>query len=146
LAEPAAGLDSTRFVLSDTLEIVARRDPLAGLPSDLSRYRYAATPGNPASGPVPVATLLQPRYVERSRFSCVLHGADLGAGAASAIGGAGLVSGLWRGKTAGYLMGAGAVLGALWGGTAGANNPGFRIRATVGETDPETGRHRDRSE
>jgi hypothetical protein len=71
-----------------------------------------------------------------------MHGADLGAGTASALGGLGLVSGVWGEKTTGYLMGAGAILGAIWGGTAGADNSGFRMRVGVDASDPAASRHR----
>jgi hypothetical protein len=136
------GGDSSQFVQGDTIEIVARRELLPRERSDLSRYRFLAHPDFRARHPVPVSLLLRPRTIELSRFSCAMHGADLGAGTASALGGLGLVSGVWGEKTTGYLMGAGAILGAIWGGTAGADNSGFRMRVGVDASDPAASRHR----
>ena len=134
--------DSSRFVLGDTIEIVARRELLPCARSDLSRYSFLAHPDLRARHRIPVSLLLQTRTIELSRFSCAIHGADLGATTASAFGGLGLVSGVWGGKTTGYLMGAGAILGAILGGTAGADNSGFRMRVGVDASDPAASRHR----
>jgi hypothetical protein len=139
--EEIAG-DSSRFVVADTIEIVARRELLLSGRSDLSRYSYLAHSDLRAWHPVPVSLLLRPRTIELSRFSCAIRGADLGATSASALGGLGLVSGVWGGKTTGYLMGAGAILGAIWGGTAGANASGFQMRVGVDASDPAASRHR----
>ena len=134
--------DSSRFVVADTIEIVARRELLPSGRSDLSRYSFLAHSDLRAPHPVPVSLLLRPRTIELSRFSCAIHGADLGASSASALGGLGLVSGVWGEKTTGYLMGAGAILGAIWGGTTGANGSGFRMRFAVDASDPAASRHR----
>jgi hypothetical protein len=72
----------------------------------------------------------------------VAFGADRGAGTAASLAGLGLVTGLWQEKTAGWLIGAGAVLGAIWGGIAGAEDPGLRIRVQAGPRDPEADRRR----
>ena len=69
-----------------------------------------------------------------SRASCALQGAGLGTGTASSLAGLGLVTGLWGQKTAGYLMGAGAVLGALWGGTIGSESSALRIRVGLDDS------------
>ena len=78
-------------------------------------------------GSLLLTTMLRPRTYERTRVARIIYGADRMAGTTAALSGIGMVSGLWGEKTAGYLMGAGAVLGALWGGTLGANDPGIRI-------------------
>lgn len=139
------------FAPGDTIEIVARRRLL---PPGLSSVAGSRLPEHAPLGvqrPVPTSLFLRPRQVEMSRFACLIYGADMGAGTASALGGIGLVSGLCGEKTAGYLIGAGAVLGALWGGTAGADDPRFRIRIGAGPSDadphaltPEERERRDR--
>lgn len=146
-----------RHAVRDTIEIVARRglyfplDRIGGIaPPDLrpteqsilSRRPYVAYSDFRVRRPVPVSLVLKPRVIELSRFSCALYGADLGAGAASTLGGIGLVSGLCKERTAGYLMGAGALLGAIWGGTAGAEDSRFRIRVGVEDNDPAARRDR----
>ena len=141
-ATTGAGADARRFALADTIEIVARRELLPRDRSDLARYPFLMHPDFRARRPVSVAVLLRPRTIELTRFSCLIHGADLGAGTASALGGLGLVSGVWGDKTAGYFIGAGAILGAIWGGTAGANDSGFRMRVGVDASDPTASRHR----
>ena len=133
------GRDPYRFASGDTVDVVARRGISSGRPSALSRYQYALRPDSRYRRPVPVSLLLRPKTIELSRFACAIYGADLGAGTASALGGVGLVSGLWGEKTTGYLMGAGAILGALWGGTAGASEDRFRIRIGVDPADPGAG-------
>lgn len=142
------------FVVGDTLEIVARRtpplgsgisyggparDPLAALRTGAVDDPLATRPATEAR-PSTLSLLARPRpiFVEPTKFSRLVLGADLGAGMVSSVAGAGLVTGLWGEKTAGYLMGAGAVLGALWGGTIGSDNSALRIR--VGG-DPQTPRH-----
>jgi hypothetical protein len=144
IASDTAGIgsDSVRFVSGDTIEIVARRARLSLDRAVLSRYPYLRYSDVPVRRPVPVSLLMRPRTIELSRFASVIYGADLGAGTASSLGGLGLVTGMWGGKTTGYLMGAGAILGAIWGGTAKSNDSGFRIRAAVDPTDPAESRRR----
>jgi hypothetical protein len=143
-AAPAAadtagiGADSVRFVSGDTIEIVARRGRLSLDRSMLSYLRYSDVP---VRRPVPVSLLMRPRTIELSRFASVIYGADLGAGTASTLGGLGLVTGMWGGKTTGYLMGAGALLGAIWGGTSKPAGSGIRIRAAVDPSNPTESRH-----
>jgi hypothetical protein len=60
-----------------------------------------------------------PQTVQLSPFASTLHGADRGAYMGLAIGYLGNLAGLWPEKTAWYLMGAGAALGAGWGAAAG---------------------------
>lgn len=124
-----------RFTLADTIEIVARRwTPIALVP-DLPRPWLGATPESKYQPALLLRTMTRPRTYERTRFARVILGADRLAGSAAALGGLGLVGGLWGERTAGYLMGAGAVLGALWGGTIGADDPGLRIGV---QTEPRT--------
>jgi hypothetical protein len=124
-----------RFVFADTIEIIGRRPA--------SAVRFSTLPAAPLQ-PLPdpkyqpgllLTTITRPHTYERSPFARVVFGADRMAGTAAALGGIGLVGGLWGERTAGYLMGAGAVLGALWGGTLGANDPGLRIGV---EAEPRT--------
>ncbi len=142
LRRPAArelGRNLYDFAPGDTIEIVARRELRPG-PARIGAAVPATFTTTELRRPVSPERLLQPRTVALSRFACAIYGADLGAGAASALGGLGLVSGLMGEKSAAWLMGVGAVAGALWGGTAGANDSGFRIR--VEAPDPDRGADR----
>jgi hypothetical protein len=76
----------------------------------------------------PPGLTLAPKEVDLSRFACTMYGADRGAYLALGLGYLGSLSGVWDDRTALVLMGAGAALGAIWGGTAGADDPAFRIR------------------
>lgn len=140
-ATSTAGSDSSRFASGDTVEIVAHRYRLSLDQSDLSRLPFQLKPDFRFRRPVPISRVLRPRPVELTRFSCAIHGADLGAGTASSLGGLGLVTGLWGEKTTGYLMGAGAILGAIWGGTAGANDSRFRVRVGGDTSGPPASGH-----
>jgi hypothetical protein len=138
------------LIVGDTLEIVARRtlplgcdgwsfappkDPLAALRTCTVHDPLAQRLGEQVR-PAAVSLLAAPRpsTAEPTRFSRLVLGADLGAGMASSVAGAGLVTGLWGEKTAGYLMGAGAVLGALWGETIGSDNSALRIRVGMDDS------------
>ena len=116
-----------RFALTDTLEIIGRRGtPPANWAASLTGSPVPAS--EPAlHGSLLRTAMLRPRIYERSRAARVIYGADRMAGASAALGGLGLVSGLCSERTAGYLIGAGAVLGALWGGTLGSDNASIRI-------------------
>jgi len=128
-----------QFVSGDTVEIVARRVYLSLDRPGLSRYPFRTYTDFRARRPVPLSVLMQPKSIEPTRFARVIYGADLGASAASSLGGVGMVAGLWGGRTAGYLMGAGAVLGAIFGRNAAANEYGLRIRAEAdGGSSPST--------
>lgn len=131
-----AGRDSSQFTSGDTVEIVARRPRLSLDPSVISRSPYLVNPDYRVRRPVPISVVLRPKTIELSRFSCLIHGADLGAGTASTIGGLGLLTGLWGEEATVGLMSAGAILGAIWGGTAGADDSNFRIRVGVDASDP----------
>lgn len=120
------------FQMSDTIEVVARRGLVAGFRISRTGSRVLGHPDLASPRPVSVALLMKPRTMELSRFACAIYGADQAAGTAAALGGAGLVAGVWGEKTTGYLMGAGAILGAIWGGTAGADDSRFRIRVEAG--------------
>ncbi len=128
------------FQRGDTIEIVARRGLIPGFRMSRTGSRVLPHPDFASPRPVSVALLMRPRTMELSRFACAIYGADQAAGTAAALGGAGLVAGVWGEKTTGYLMGAGAILGAIWGGTAGAGDSKFRIRVEAGpprtELDP----------
>jgi hypothetical protein len=136
-----------RCAVADTVEIVAKRERPAPAPSLLAPpppllsynfYRERV--------PVPVGVLLRPHTYERTRFACAVQGADLGACLATNVSSLGLVTGLWGEKTAAYMMGAGAVLGAIWGGTTTANRTGISIGARLDDQHADIERHRSRPE
>ena len=150
------------FGVGDTVEIVARRipplgsggfyfapakDPLAALRTSTVHHPMAASLDSqerPAA--VPLLAIPPPSTVEPSRFSRLVLGADLGAGTVSSVAGLGLVTGLWGQKMAGYLMGAGAILGALWGGTIGADNPALHIRVGLDDREARWDRYKPQPE
>ena len=115
------------FELPDTIMVEARRygygTRQVELLYDTLRPSLADSLRLPAS---PFA--LRPRTMELSRFGCAMYGADLGAATALNLGGLGSLLGWWSEETAFYMMGAGAALGAIWGGTLGNENSKFRIR------------------
>jgi len=125
--EIGIGLPTRSFESADTIEIVALRAgpriPRLGLAS-------------PANGTLPPSgfhrgvaffAMTHVRTMERPRLARAILGAGTGAGAAGSLNGIGLVSGLWKDRTARYLMGAGTILGAIWGGTLGSDNSMIRI-------------------
>jgi hypothetical protein len=115
----------------DTLRVTARLAPWNRRPVGL----LALPPQGPGSetGPLAAPRLPGPRLhtVRLSRFATTAYGADRGANAGLFLGGIGNLIGAWDEKTAFYLMGAGAALGAIWGGTAGADDPAFNVRVTA---------------
>ena len=118
----------SEVVLADTIWVVARAAPWDGCRFTLLSLRPASRGFD--SEPLLSPYLSGPRLqtVRLSRFACTAYGADRGANAGLFLGGLGNLTGLWDEKTAFYLMGAGAALGALWGGSAGAEDPAFRVR------------------
>jgi hypothetical protein len=126
----AGAADSLRFAAGDTIEIVARRFRPLSPTWSLPLPGYLTTP-RPAPDyrrhTLAFTALTRPRIYERPRAIRALYGADQVAGTAAALGGLGMVGGLWGEKTAAYMMGAGAILGALWGGTIGADDPRLRF-------------------
>ncbi len=131
------GCNPTVFSLGDTLEIVARRRFLLSAGKTVPLGLLTAAPDTALRRSHALQMMLQPSVHERSAIGRVVFGAGKLAGTGAALGGAGMVCGLWGEKTAGCLMGAGAVLGALWGGTIGSDNPGLRFGVEV-EWDPGT--------
>jgi hypothetical protein len=77
---------------------------------------------------VPYALPSRPRLVEATRYESTILWADRGAFAGLAAGFLGEWLGLFDEEAALAVIGAGAAIGALWGGTAGYDDPGFRIR------------------
>jgi hypothetical protein len=135
----ALGRPTLRFTVADTIEIVAHRN---GPPRPLAMSALGAIPSTPTMQERrqrAFSFMTHVRTFERPRFSRAIVGAGQLAGTASALSGLGLVGGLWGDKTAGYLMGAGAVLGALWGATLGADAPGIRLGVDPGPAGPEPG-------
>jgi hypothetical protein len=126
------------FVSGDTIEIVAHRFKGLGRARSQPAPSSYLEPATPQDHRAPAfSAMTHFRTIELPLASRVIFGADRMAGTAAALGGLGLVGGLWDGKTAGYLMGAGAVLGALWGGTLGADNPAIRIGVDPNSAGPE---------
>jgi hypothetical protein len=126
---------------------------VAGAPADTSRFvrlggLYRLDPGKPFSTgerpwlrtggvsafvvpleyPAPTRLLLRPRRVELNRFQAAMYGLDRGAAMAFNAGAAGSMLGFWDEDTALRMTGLGAVLGAMWGGIFGADDPEFRAR------------------
>ncbi len=122
----------------DTVRVEAHRSAPAGPGGRRSLTRRDVKLIFPGLGPpAPAAGSLAPRTggllpppatVRLSRFGTAAYGADRGANAGLWLGGLGHILGLWSEEDALRMTAAGAVLGALWGGTAGAADDGFRIR------------------
>jgi hypothetical protein len=123
----------------DTVRVEASRSGAGapgapGTPSLTRRQVKLLFPGlGPSSAaasltPPPGRLLAPPVAVRLTRFGCAAYGADRGASTALWIGGVGHMLGFLSEKDALRLTAAGAVLGALWGGTAGAEDTGFRVR------------------
>jgi hypothetical protein len=68
------------------------------------------------------------RRVKLSRFQCGLQGAGVGTKLGMIAGAMGMMMGDWDESTGWYIAGAAAVLGALWGGTVKADDPGWNIQ------------------
>jgi hypothetical protein len=109
----------------DTVQIVAYRPRLFRL--NRSTSQGARTDSAAAERSLAFSAMSHFQTHERPRISRVVFGAGQMAGRAGALSGVGLVGGLWGEKTAGYLIGAGAVLGAILGGTVGADDPSISI-------------------
>ncbi len=124
--EATLGRPLHAVTIRDTLEIVARRRVTWLSTTALAALACSTDGANPQRSFL-LATMLRPRFRERTPFARVVMGADRLAAAGGAIGGLGMVGGLWGEKTTGILMGAGAVLGAVWGGTLGADDPDLRL-------------------
>lgn len=73
------------------------------------------------------------RY-ELSKAQCALYGADSGVTLGLIAGALGMSAGLWDERTAWYIAGAAAVLGALRGASM-ADEPAFRVRLRWDDTD-----------
>jgi len=74
------------------------------------------------------------RY-ELSRLQCAMSGAEMGFQYGLFAGAAGLASGAWDERTGWYIAGAAALAGAIFGGTAKADDPGFRVRLRWDDSD-----------
>jgi hypothetical protein len=76
------------------------------------------------------------KEVEVNRFEAGLMGADRGAFAGAALGFLGTQTGVMSDRTSWLLMGAGAALGALWGGLQPAEERRFHIRVEPARWEP----------
>ncbi len=125
----------------DTVRVEARRSAPAGPAGEEGRRSLTRRDVKlifPGLGPAPSAAdslaprtdrlLPPPATVRLSRFGTAAYGADRGANAGLWLGGLGHILGFWSEADALRMTAAGAVLGAFWGGTAGAADDGFRIR------------------
>jgi hypothetical protein len=65
---------------------------------------------------------------ELSHYECVLGGADMGMTFGLIAGAAGMSTGAWDERTAWYVAGAAAALGAIFGSKVLSNDPQFRVR------------------
>ncbi len=74
--------------------------------------------------------------IELTRFGRIVYGADAGAFRGLSVGHSGSWCGLWEERNAWYLMGAGAALGAIWGGVSTGKNSRVQIRATASPPEP----------
>jgi len=70
------------------------------------------------------------RRTELSRMGTAMRGAEMAASVALFMGAIGNTTGWFSEDVTWMMMGASALGGALWGGTAGYENPNFRIRYT----------------
>ncbi|MCA9753957.1 MAG: hypothetical protein KC591_17290 [Gemmatimonadetes bacterium] len=94
----------------------------AATPGSLRFTLYASPPGRPS---LEVAGGAYEK-IEVSRLRTTLRGASAGLTSAAFLGAVSTTYGLWDDRTNWWLAGGAAALGALWGGTRGYENPGFR--------------------
>ncbi|MEZ5063489.1 MAG: hypothetical protein R3B81_02090 [bacterium] len=131
----AAGVDSTASLGDSTA--APEPDPWTGgslRVSPLTFVDRASAPGSLrftlyASPPTrPSLDVAGPAYekIEVSRLRTTLRGASAGLTSAAFLGAVSTTYGLWDDRTNWWLAGGAAALGALWGGTRGYENPGFR--------------------
>ncbi len=73
------------------------------------------------------------RTYELSRLGCALKGAETGATLGMFLGAVGNTTGMWNERSSWFLVGATTALGAILGGTSGAENPAWRIQITHDE-------------
>jgi hypothetical protein len=135
----AAGqLDIPVFDVPDTVVVEARRQwmprPQVSLLYESLRPSLR-TPGllkvpNSASFPT------SPPTIELTRLGRIAYGADAAGFAGLSVGALGSWCGLWEERKAWYLMGAGAALGAIWGGVSTGKNSRVQIRATASPPAP----------
>jgi hypothetical protein len=130
------GRPDLTFASGDTIEIVGHRLDLLGRTWKLPPPAYLQEPLLPGPRPLASFILAHPRTFEQPHYARVILGAGRFAGGAAALSGFGLVGGLWGQKTAGTILGAGAILGALWGGTWGSENSSIRIGVEPGSYPP----------
>lgn len=74
------------------------------------------------------------RRYELSRIDCALQGGEIGATMGLFLGAVGTTTGIWDESSSWYLLGAMTAIGAILGGTIGADEPQWRVRY---QWDPE---------
>jgi hypothetical protein len=79
----------------------------------------------------------QLKKYELSRLQCAFRGADMGANYGLFLGALGSTAGLWDEKSSFFIMGAMSLLGAIFGGTIGADDPGWSVRVEWEPVYPE---------
>jgi len=90
----------------------------------------AASPSPNASLTAVANQLCGFRTYELSRLGCALKGAETGATLGLFVGALGNTTNMWNERSSWFLVGAATALGAILGGTAGADDPGWRIYIT----------------
>ena len=71
------------------------------------------------------------RTYELTRMGCALKGAEAGATLGLFVGALGNTTGMWNERNSWFLVGAATALGAILGGTAGADSPKWRVHVTI---------------
>ena len=140
-AQPLLKTDKLELRLQNLLYTEAKR-PAGEIPSgrrveDVSLQNYfhenAAGSHYDAVLSVTANRLCGFRTYELSRVGCALKGAETGATMGLFIGALGNTTGLWNERSSWFLVGATTALGAILGGTLGAENHAWRIQITHDE-------------
>jgi hypothetical protein len=97
-----------------------------GLSEYLLKKRFARTSTHPhpkAFLSLTAGRLCGIRRYELSRLDCALQGSEMGVTLGLFLGAVGNTTGAWNERSSWYLVGAMTALGAILGGTAGADDP-----------------------
>jgi len=118
----ATSVDLSRGLRLGGLRFAAPSDPRLAVPN--LRLSFSA----PAHRSPGLRSLLDsgPRHVELSRTESTLKGVHLAASSAALLGAVSTSYDLWDEKKTWWMVGGAAALGALYGGTKGWEDPGWR--------------------
>ena len=134
----APQLDIPVFDAPDTVVVEARRQWMPR--PQVSLLYESLRPSLGTRGllkvPSPASVPTRPPMIELTRFGRILYGADAGAYRGLSVGALGSWWGLWEERKAWYMMGAGAALGAIWGGVSTGENSRVQIRANASPPAP----------